>query len=90
MKDTAGREFVKLGALDVSGLPPDDQTKARDMIGKIQGELIRDLTQSGLYLDIAKKVKEILLDAALELGMVSDILIDIMFKPPRAPKKEKK
>jgi hypothetical protein len=37
-----------------------------------------DLTQG-----IAKKINEILLDAALELGMVSDALIEAMFKQPR-------
>jgi hypothetical protein len=81
--DELGRQFVSLGALSLEKLKPEDREKARRMIEDTRSVILREMMLMDLTHGIAKKINEILLDAALELGMVSDALIEAMFKPPR-------
>jgi len=78
-----GRQFISLNALSLEKLSPADQEKARTMIEDTRNVILREMMLMDLTHGIAKKINEILLDAALELGMVSDALIEAMFKPPR-------
>jgi len=78
-----GRQFVSLDTLSLERLSPDEQEKARRMIEDTKSLLLREMMLMDLTHGIAKKINEILLDAALELGMASDALIEAMFKPPR-------
>jgi hypothetical protein len=78
-----GRQFVSLDALSLEKLSPEDQEKARTMIEDTKSAILREMMLMDLTQGIAKKINEILLDAALELGMVSDALIEAMFKSPR-------
>ena len=78
-----GRQFVSLNALSLERLSPADQERARTMIDDTRNVILREMMLMDLTHGIAKKINEILLDAALELGMVSDALIEAMFKPPR-------
>ena len=79
-----GRQFVSLGTLSLEKLKPEDQEKARRMIEDSKNTILREMMLMDLTQGIAKKINEILLDAALELGMVSDALIEAMFKQPRS------
>jgi hypothetical protein len=74
---------VSLNALSLERLSPADQERARTMIDDTRNVILREMMLMDLTHGIAKKINEILLDAALELGMVSDALIEAMFKPPR-------
>jgi len=85
--DELGRQFVSLGALSLEKLKPEDQEKARRMIEDTRSIILREMMLMDLTHGIAKKINEILLDAALELGMASDALIEAMFKPPRGSSK---
>jgi len=78
-----GRQFVSLDVLSLEKLSPEDQEKARRMIEDTKSVILREMMLMDLTHGIAKKINEILLDAALELGMVSNALIEAMFKPPR-------
>jgi len=78
-----GRQYVSLDALSLEKLKPDEQEKARRMIEDTKSVILREMMLMDLTQGIAKKINEILLDAALELGMVSNALIEAMFKPPR-------
>jgi len=78
-----GRQFVSLDMLSLEKLSPEDQEKARRMIEDTKSVILREMMLMDLTHGIAKKINEILLDAALELGMASDALIEAMFKPPR-------
>jgi len=78
-----GRQFVSLGALSLEKLKPEDQERARRMIDDTRNVILREMMLMDLTHGIAKKINEILLDAAIELGMVSDALIEAMFKQPR-------
>jgi hypothetical protein len=78
-----GRQFVSLGMLSLEKLKPEDQERARRMIEDTRSVILREMMLMDLTHGIAKKINEILLDAALELGMVSNALIEAMFKPPR-------
>jgi len=78
-----GRQFVSLDMLSLEKLKPEDQERARRMIEDTKSVMLNEMMLMDLTYGIAKKVNEILLDAALELGMVSDALIEAMFKPPR-------
>lgn len=78
-----GRQFVSLDVLSLEKLSPEDQEKARRMIEDTKSVILREMMLMDLTHGIAKKINEILLDAALELGMASDALIEAMFKPPR-------
>jgi hypothetical protein len=78
-----GRQFVSLDTLSLEKLKPEDQEKARRMIDDTKSLMLREMMLMDLTHGIAKKINEILLDAALELGMVSNALIEAMFKPPR-------
>jgi len=78
-----GRQFVSLDTLSLEKLKPDEQEKARRMIEDTKSVILREMMLMDLTQGIAKKINEILLDAALELGMVSDALIEAMFKQPR-------
>ena len=78
-----GRQFVSLNTLSLEKLKPEDQERARRMIEDTKSVMLNEMMLMDLTYGIAKKVNEILLDAALELGMVSDALIEAMFKPPR-------
>lgn len=82
-----GRQFVSLDTLSLEKLKPADQEKARTMIEDTKSVMLREMMLMDLTHGIAKKINEILLDAALELGMVSDALIEAMFKPPRGSSK---
>jgi len=82
-----GRQFVSLGALSLEKLKPEDREKARRMIDDTRDVILREMMLMDLTHGIAKKINEILLDAALELGMASDALIEAMFKPPRGSSK---
>jgi len=79
-----GRQFVSLDTLSLEKLSPKDQERARRMIEDTKSLMLREMMLMDLTHGIAKKINEILLDAALELGMVSDALIEAMFKPPRS------
>jgi ribosomal protein L34 len=79
-----GRQFVSLDMLSLEKLSPEDQERARRMIEDTKGLMLREMMLMDLTHGVAKKINEILLDAALELGMVSDALIEAMFKPPRS------
>jgi len=79
-----GRQFVSLDTLSLERLKPEDREKARRMIEDTRSVILREMMLMDLTHGIAKKINEILLDAALELGMVSDALIEAMFKPPRS------
>ena len=78
-----GKQFVSLDALSLEKLSPSDQEKARTMIENTKSLILREMMLMDLTHEIAKKINEILLDAALELGIVSNALIEVMFKPPR-------
>jgi len=78
-----GRQFVSLDTLSLEKLKPEDQEKARTMIEDTKNVMLREMMLMDLTHGVAKKINEILLDAALELGMVSNALIEAMFKPPR-------
>ena len=78
-----GRQFVSLGMLSLEKLSPEDQERARRMIDDTRNVILREMMLMDLTHGIAKKINEILLDAAIELGMVSDALIEAMFKQPR-------
>ncbi len=78
-----GRQFVSLDTLSLEKLKPEDRERARRMIDDTKGVILREIMLMDLTHGIAKKINEILLDAALELGMVSNALIEAMFKPPR-------
>jgi len=78
-----GRQYISLDALSLEKLSPSDQEKARTMIEDTKSVILREMMLMDLTQGIAKKTNEILLDAALELGMASNALIEIMFKPPR-------
>jgi len=78
-----GRQFVSLDTLSLEKLKPEDQERARRMIEDTKSVMLNEMMLMDLTYGIAKKINEILLDAALELGMVSDALIEAMFKPPR-------
>jgi len=78
-----GRQYISLDALSLEKLSPSDQEKARRMIEDTKSVILREMMLMDLTQGIAKKTNEILLDAALELGMASNALIEIMFKPPR-------
>jgi len=82
-----GRQFVSLDTLSLEKLSPEDREKARRMIDDTKSVILREMMLMDLTHGIAKKINEILLDAALELGMVSDALIEAMFKPPRGSSK---
>jgi len=82
-----GRQFVSLGMLSLEKLSPEDQERARRMIEDTRSVILREMMLMDLTHGIAKKINEILLDAALELGMASDALIEAMFKPPRGSSK---
>jgi hypothetical protein len=82
-----GRQFVSLDALSLEKLSPDDRERARRMIDDTKSVILREMMLMDLTHGIAKKINEILLDAALELGMVSNALIEAMFKPPRGSSK---
>jgi hypothetical protein len=82
-----GRQYVSLDALSLEKLKPDEQEKARRMIEDTKSVILREMMLMDLTQGIAKKINEILLDAALELGMVSDALIEAMFKPPRGSRR---
>jgi hypothetical protein len=82
-----GRQFVSLDALSLEKLKPEDREKARRMIDDTKSAILREMMLMDLTHGIAKKINEILLDAALELGMVSNALIEAMFKPPRGSSK---
>ena len=79
-----GRQFVSLDTLSLERLKPEDREKARRMIDDTRSVILREMMLMDLTQGIAKKINEILLDAALELGMVSDALIEAMFKQPRS------
>jgi len=79
-----GRQFVSLDTLSLERLKPEDREKARRMIDDTRSVMLREMMLMDLTQGIAKKINEILLDAALELGMVSDALIEAMFKQPRS------
>ena len=74
---------MSLGALSLEKLKPEDQERARRMIDDTRNVILREMMLMDLTHGIAKKIDEILLDAAIELGMVSDPLIEAMFKQPR-------
>jgi len=78
-----GRQFISLDVLSLEKLSPKDQEKARRMIEDTKSVMLREMMLMDLTHGIAKKINEILLDAALELGIVSNALIEAMFKPPR-------
>jgi hypothetical protein len=78
-----GRQFVSLDMLSLEKLSPEDQERARRMIDDTKSVILREMMLMDLTNGIAKKINEILLDAALELGIVSNALIEAMFKPPR-------
>jgi len=78
-----GKQFVSLDVLSLEKLSPEDQERARRMIDDTKNVMLREMMLMDLTQGIAKKINEILLDAALELGMVSNALIEAMFKPPR-------
>jgi hypothetical protein len=78
-----GRQFISLDTLSLEKLSPEDQERARRMIEDTKSLMLREMMLMDLTHGIAKKINEILLDAALELGMVSDALIEAMFKQPR-------
>jgi len=82
-----GRQFVSLGMLSLEKLSPEDQERARRMIEDTRSVILREMMLMDITHGIAKKINEILLDAALELGMASDALIEAMFKPPRGSSK---
>ena len=83
LMEELGRQYVSLDTLSLEKLKPDEQEKARRMIEDTKSVILREMMLMDLTQGIAKKINEILLDAALELGMVSDALIEAMFKPPR-------
>jgi len=78
-----GRQFVSLDTLSLERLKPEDREKARRMIDDTRSVILREMMLMDLTHGIAKKINEILLDAALELGMVSAALIEAMFKQKR-------
>ena len=75
---------MSLDTLSLERLKPEDREKARRMIDDTRSVMLREMMLMDLTQGIAKKINEILLDAALELGMVSDALIEAMFKQPRS------
>ena len=85
--DELGRQYISLGMLSLEKLSPDNREKAIRMINDTRDVILREMMLMDLTHGIAKKINEILLDAALELGMVSDALIEAMFKPPRGSSK---
>jgi len=87
LMEELGRQYVSLDTLSLEKLSPADQEKARTMIEDTKSVILREMMLMDLTHGIAKKINEILLDAALELGMVSDALIEAMFKPPRGSPK---
>jgi len=87
LMEELGRQYISLDTLSLEKLKPDEQEKARRMIEDTKSEILREMMLMDLTHGIAKKINEILLDAALELGMVSDALIEAMFKPPRGSSK---
>jgi len=87
LMEELGRQYVSLDTLSLEKLKPEDQERARRMIEDTKSVILREMMLMDLTQGIAKKINEILLDAALELGMVSDALISIMFKPPRGSSK---
>jgi len=78
-----GRQFISLDTLSLEKLKPEDREKARRMIDDTKSVILREMMLMDLTHGIAKKINEILLDAALELGIVSNALIEAMFKQPR-------
>jgi len=78
-----GRQFISLDTLSLEKLRPEDREKARRMIDDTKSVILREMMLMDLTHGIAKKINEILLDAALELGIVSNALIEAMFKQPR-------
>jgi len=82
-----GRQYLSLDTLILELPKPDEEEKARRMINDTKNVILRDMMLMDLSKGIVKKINEILLDAALELGMVSDALIEAMFKPPRGSSK---
>jgi hypothetical protein len=87
LMEELGRQYISLDTLSLEKLKPDEQEKARRMIDDTKSVILREMMLMDLTQGIAKKINEILLDAALELGMVSDALIEAMFKPPRGSSK---
>jgi hypothetical protein len=87
LMEELGRQYISLDTLSLEKLKPDEQEKARRMIEDTKSVILREMMLMDLTQGIAKKINEILLDAALELGMVSDALIEAMFKPPRGSSK---
>ena len=87
LMEELGRQYISLDTLSLEKLSPSDQEKARRMIEDTKSVILREMMLMDLTQGIAKKINEILLDAALELGMASNALIEIMFKPPRGSSK---
>ena len=78
-----GRQYLVLDTLSLEKLSPKDQERARRMIEDTKSVILREMMLMDLTKGIAKKINEILLDAALELGIASNALIEVMFRPPR-------
>jgi hypothetical protein len=87
LMEELGRQYISLDTLSLEKLKPDEQEKARRMIEDTKSVILREMMLMDLTQGIAKKINEILLDAALELGMVSNALIEAMFKPPRGSRR---
>ena len=87
LMEELGRQYVSLDSLSLEKLKPDEQEKARTLIDNTKSVILREMMLMDLTQGIAKKINEILLDAALELGIASNALIEIMFKPPRGSSK---
>ena len=83
LTEELGKQYLVLDTISLERLKPDEQEKARRMIEDTKSVILRELMLMDLSKGIVKKINEILLDAALELGMASDALISIMFRPPR-------
>jgi len=87
LMEELGKQYLSLDTIIFEGLKPDEEEKARRMIEDTKSVILREMMLMDLTQGIAKKINEILLDAALELGMASNALIEIMFKPPRGSSK---
>jgi len=83
LTEELGKQYLVLDTISLERLKPDEQEKARRMIEDTKSVILREMMLMDLSKGIVKKINEILLDAALELGMASDALISIMFRPPR-------